>query len=114
MGFVGFATSLDQTQHFDLFGCAVLVNLVGPDPGPLPLSGTLAVGLSSDPDACPPPCRATPVDPPLGAVRQQELARAVAAAFFDASLKHDAGARCFLRRRLGEENGDAAVSSRRR
>jgi hypothetical protein len=49
----------------------------------------------------------------LGA-RQQELTRAVGAAFFESTLRGSTAAGCFLRRTLATENADVQVERRGR
>jgi predicted dienelactone hydrolase len=114
IGFVGFATGLDQGLHFDRFGCEALRLAVGDDFSPPMLPDETQAGISRDPDHCPEPCLVEPTDPALTAVRQHDLTRLVATAFFAAALAEDRGAGCFLRRQLARENSGVLVRSRRR
>ncbi len=106
-GFSAFAVYFDQSQHFDAIGCTAL----GAFDLEMPPLGDEAVGIDPAP-RCPLPCEEpVPAGPAMGAVRHHELARAVAAAFFDAYLRGDRSARCFLRRTARRENADLRVRS---
>ncbi len=114
-GFTGFADLFPPGQHFDRIGCQGLLAGLGSalDDGTIFQSlGNARAGVDVDPGRCPLPCTEEPVDPGMGAARHHELTRLVATAFFDAYLKNDAGARCFIARGLDTEQGDTAVRSR--
>jgi predicted dienelactone hydrolase len=106
LGFTGFASALGTPEDIDRFGCNVLgTGATFPD-----LPGGRGAGVVAE--ACSPPCQAVTTTPTLAFARQHELAQIIAAAFFDAYLGGDRGARCWLRRGLAEENPD--VVTRRR
>jgi predicted dienelactone hydrolase len=115
-GFSGFATLFDQSQHFDGIGCTALVGDSGiydPNDNPFEELGGKSEGILLDMSRCPLPCEeGVPDGPSMGAVRHHELTRIVASAFFDAYLRGDDTARCFLRHTLRRENGDVSVRSR--
>jgi hypothetical protein len=71
--------------------------------------GGAADGIVTDSSVCPMPCTATPMDPSLGADRQHDLTDAAAVAFFDQTLKGDAGAQRFLAGRIATENPEVTV-----
>jgi predicted dienelactone hydrolase len=117
-GFSAFAVYLDQGQHFDGLGCAALLAGLGdgandPNVNPFEPLGGGDVGVDLNPRHCPSVCEdEIPEGPSMGAIRHHELTRTVAAAFFDAYLRGDDSARCFLRRTLRQENRDLLVRSR--
>jgi predicted dienelactone hydrolase len=115
-GFSGFATMFDPSQHFDGIGCAALggdSGLFDPNANPFEALGGRSEGILPDGGHCPLPCQgAVPDGPSMGALRHHELTRMVATAFFDAYLKGDDTARCFLRHTLRRENDDVLVRSR--
>ena len=113
IGFVGLADGLDPTQHYDRLGCAILLGTLNGDFSLPALPDERRQGIAYSSAVCPDPCQSEFHDPSLGAARQHELARIVATAFFDAYLKKDGAARCFLRTRLALENADVAVRTRR-
>jgi predicted dienelactone hydrolase len=113
LGFVGFAEALDQSEHFDRFGCTALGAVLGTDVSLLPLPGDRREGISRDATACPSPCQRQPADPALPAARQHEIARTVAVAFFDAYLEKNRAAGCILRRGLMQEYAEVRTSVRR-
>ena len=113
LGFTGFATVF-APEDIDQFGCSVLLATVGENPSLPPLPGGTRAGISDDPAACTPPCRTPPTGPFIDANRQHEVTRVIAAAFFDAALRQDRGARCWLARGLAQENADVEATSRRR
>lgn len=114
-GFTGFADLFPQEEHFDRIGCAGLLAGLGSalDDGTAFQSiANPRAGVEVDQKRCPLPCTEEPVDPSMSAARHHELTRLVATAFFDAYLKNDAGARCFIARGLDTEQGDTDVRSR--
>ncbi|HJQ82828.1 MAG TPA: hypothetical protein VKA21_02040 [Candidatus Binatia bacterium] len=111
MGFVGFMTTFDQSVHFDRFGCDILLSLISDFSLP-PIPDEQRAGISGDPALCPRPCDTPFVDPALPAARQQEITRLVETAFFDAFLRDDPAARCFLESGLATENADLTVTDR--
>ncbi|MFQ5514117.1 MAG: alpha/beta hydrolase family protein [Myxococcota bacterium] len=118
-GFSVFAPLFDPSQHFDAIGCAALTGGLGdgipsdPNANPFEALGGREQGILLDPRLCPLPCEApVPVTPSMGAARHHELTRAVATAFFDAYLRSDESARCFLRSGLARESPDVAVRRR--
>jgi hypothetical protein len=114
LGFVGFATGLSPTQHHDVTGCGALFATLGDDVSLLPIPGGRAEGITRAPRACPAPCQDTDVPPALAATRQHALAALTATAFFDAYLKDDAAARCYLRRGLARDNPELETKTRAR
>ncbi len=104
--FTGLATLFDPSKNYDRLGCTALAGLHVDSFGAL---GTPAEGVSADPSVCPMPCAGTPMDPSLAADRQQSLTRAVAAAFFDDSLRADPAAHQFLRDALARENPEVTA-----
>jgi len=105
LGFTGFASGLGTPADIDQFGCAAL----GPSPVFPAIPGGRAAGVVGE--ACAPPCKPPLPTPTLDFDRQHDLTRTVAAAFFDASLRGDQAARCWLARGLAAENPD--VETRR-
>jgi len=101
-GFTSLASVLDPTQSYDRVGCMAINGHI--DVSSFSSIGTEAEGISPDRTVCPDPCTATPVDPPLDADRQHELATILAHAHFDANLKGDASAKKFLADRVASEN----------
>lgn len=101
-GFVGLATLLDADKHYDELGCGAIEGTIGADQ--FASFGDEKDGISEDPSVCPLPCAAKPMVAPLPAERQQGLALAAAAAFFDDTLRGDADAHRFVRERLAVEN----------
>lgn len=110
-GFSPFVTLFDPTQHFDRPGCegveedsdlnAVFAALGGAD-----------VGIEVTPRRCPASCaKPIPNEPAMPAERHHQLVRVVQAAFFQAYLKGDDAARCFLRRTLRKESDVKARSA---
>jgi predicted dienelactone hydrolase len=114
LGFVGFATGLPSSLHYDGAGCAALLSTLGDDVSLLPIPGGRAQGVTRAPRACPEPCRDTDVPPGLAATRQHALAALAATAFFDAYLKDDAAARCYLRRGLARDHPELETKARAR
>jgi predicted dienelactone hydrolase len=112
LGFVGFATGLSSTAHYDGLGCAALLSTLGDDVSLLPIPGGRAEGITRAPRACPAPCQDTAVPPGLAATRQHALTALVATAFFDAYLKDDVAARCYLRRGLARDYPELATRAR--
>jgi predicted dienelactone hydrolase len=106
LGFTGFADVLGPPAAIDQFGC----NAIGPAPVFPAIPAGRGTGVTSD--ACSLPCQAPLPTPTLDFARQHDLTRTVAAAFFDASLKRDRSARCWLAGALAAENPD--VETRRR
>jgi len=94
-------------------GCAILLGTLNGDFSLPALPDERRQGIAYSSAVCPDPCQSEFHDPSLGAARQHELARIVATAFFDAYLKKDGAARCFLRTRLAQENADVTVHTRR-
>ena len=113
IGFVGFASGLSGDGLYDVLGCSVLLGMLNGDFSLPALPNERRDGIAYSPQVCPDPCQQIPTKPALDAGRQQDIARIVATAFFDAYLKHDAGARCFLRAGLARENADVSTESRR-
>jgi predicted dienelactone hydrolase len=113
IGFVGLADNLVPTQHYDRFGCQILLDTLKGDFSLPALPDESRQGIAYSSAVCPDPCQTEFHDPSLDAARQHELTRIVATAFFDAYLKKDGAARCFLRTRLARENADVAVRTRR-
>jgi predicted dienelactone hydrolase len=103
-GFTSLASLLDPTQSYDRIGCQAIAGRV--DVSSFSTLGTEAEGISADRTVCPDPCTATPVDPPLDADRQHELATILAHAHFDANLKNDPSARRFLDEKVASENAE--------
>jgi predicted dienelactone hydrolase len=110
LGFTGFAGGLGTPGDIDRLGCASLLAATGSDPSFPPLPGGRGAGVASN--ACSAPCQTAPPMATLDFERQHELARIVAAAFFDAYLGGDRSARCWLARGLAAENPD--ITARRR
>jgi predicted dienelactone hydrolase len=105
-GFSGFATLFDPKMHYDRIGCMVLGSIRVLSFNGL---GSEAEGISPDPSVCPMPCQGTAPDPSLEAERQQQLTNTVGAAFFEARLRGDAGAKAFLEGPLASENPEAQI-----
>ena len=114
-GFAGFASFFDQQKHFARPGCAATQ---GKTAGGFSGLGGEEGGVSAVPPSCPPPCQATPEDPPLPAARHHDLVRAAALAFFQAHLRADgagdegAAARAALVERLPMESPELTVRTR--
>jgi predicted dienelactone hydrolase len=107
-GFAGLASLLtDATGNYDHLGCHVLSNAAnGVDVTKL---GSEAEGINPDRSVCPNPCsNLSMLVPSLDANRQQDLTKAIAAAFFDSTLRGDKGAQHFLHTTL-QENKDLTV-----
>ena len=112
-GFSTFARAQDGSTHIDVVGCvAVLQNPpLGAD-GFADLGGTRE-GISLDPKRCPDICPdGLPDHPSMAGARQHDLTRIAVAAFFEAYLRDDVGARCFLRKTLRREHDDVVVTGR--
>jgi predicted dienelactone hydrolase len=104
--FTGLATTFDPHKNYDRLGCQFVegINVQSFDG-----LGAPGDGINSDASVCPPPCQAPPVDPPLGADRQQELTKIIALAFFDSTLKGDGAAGRFLQTRVAAENPELSL-----
>jgi predicted dienelactone hydrolase len=112
LGFVGFATALGPTVRADDFGCTALKASLGANLDGIPLPGGAAAGIAAPTRHCPAPCRRPAGAHVIDAARQHAVAQTVVAAFFDAYLRDDEGARCFLRRRLDREVPGVEVERR--
>jgi predicted dienelactone hydrolase len=114
-GFSGFAIFFDQSQHFDGIGCAAIASgLESSEPNTAweSFAGE-DVGVRIDPRFCPLPCqKPVPNGPSMAALRHETLTKASETAFFDAYLKEDDSARCFLREDFADQNDDIKVRSR--
>jgi dienelactone hydrolase len=111
-GFSQFAVFFDQAEHHDRIGCAALLpNLGGGTTNPFPSLGDERIGILANPTRCPLPCEPPFLEPPMPAARHHEIARTAGTAFFDAYLKGDATARCWLHQ-ARKANPDAIVRSR--
>jgi predicted dienelactone hydrolase len=117
-GFSGFATLFDPAIHYDAIGCAAIGGTDLPDAeveDPFAGLGGPGTGVDLDPRRCPRPCqRRVPSRPSMSAGRHHELTRVSTLAFFDAYLRGDDDARCFLDRPFSRENRDARARSRAR
>jgi len=111
LGFVGFATSLPPTVLPDDIGCAGLKASLGANLDSIPLPGGSAAGIGGQTRRCPAPCR-RPASKSIDPNRQHAIAQTVAVAFFDAYLRDDEAARCFLRKRLDREVPGISVERR--
>lgn len=100
-GFAGLITFPSATSY-DTIGCAAIAN-VGQWGDPF--AGV--IGVDPTPGICPLPCQdPVPSNPPMQALRQHELTRAIEVAFFESTLRRVRAARCFLREQLALENAD--------
>lgn len=112
-GFTSFASRLPTTVHYDVVGCSALEPELGSDTqiGEIPGIGGREDGVVYRPRRCPLPCTedVASLPPALDAARHHELTLVTVAAFFDAYLKNDTSAECFLRRRLRQENPELLV-----
>jgi predicted dienelactone hydrolase len=119
-GFSQFATAFPGTIHPDCIGCAAIASGGIAGDTVIPGLGGRSEGVEVNPDRCAAPCEAplpcapNPTRQALAAARQHELTRIIAAAFFDATLKDDTEADCFVRRGLKKETSEVVVRSRRR
>jgi predicted dienelactone hydrolase len=113
-GFSTFARGQDGSTHIDVVGCAsVLQNPPVADGESFPGLGGKEQGVSIDPRRCPELCGdGLPEHPSMGGARHHELTRIAVAAFFEAYLRDDVAARCFLRTTLGREHDDIVVRGR--
>jgi predicted dienelactone hydrolase len=115
-GFSDFAVVFDPLVHIDTLPCDLLLDALGdPDPGENPFAplGGEEQGLDFG-ARCPTPCeRPIPDRPSMTALRHHTLMKVIGSAFFEAYLRADDDARCFLGRTLGRENrSDVKVRSR--
>jgi predicted dienelactone hydrolase len=111
-GFSQFAPFFDQSQHHDRIGCAALLGALPPgDENPFPPLGDERIGVDASRARCPDPCKGPFVEPPMPALRMAEVLRTTGAAFFDAYLKGDTAARCWLHQ-AKNGNPDLTVRSR--
>ena len=117
-GFSGFAVFFDQSVHFDQIGCDAIALGLTPeqtDPNSDAFAGldTPGAGVSLAPRLCPLPCEnPVPTTPSMGAARQHSLTKAAVRALFDAYLRGEDSARCFLRRAFRKQNKDIRGGSR--
>lgn len=112
LGFVGFATSLAPTVRADDVGCAGLKLSLGANIDAIPLPGGAAEGISGQTRRCPAPCRRPAPAQSIDPASQHMIAQTVFVAFFDAYLRDDDSARCFLRKRLDREVPGVSVERR--
>lgn len=112
-GFTFFALQFSPTVHYDVIGCtAIDQNLdLDPETGQFPGLGGPEQGVVYRVRRCPLPCTedVESLPPALDAARHHELTLITVAAFFDAYLKADTSAECFLKRRLREDNPELLV-----
>jgi len=113
-GFSAYTATLPAETHYDLLTCALLATQGGADP--LDALADLAVpgaGVALRPGRCPETCAPARVaeasGPVMDGARQQELTRLLAAVFFDAWLRDDAGAKCAAKRGLRGAFDDVTV-----
>ena len=98
-------------QSYDIVACATLVGVEN--------RGNFFEGLGGpengiETEGCALPCVDPPPNhPPMTAMRQHEISRAVAAAFFDSTLRGSRPARCFISEHLAAENADVMVETAR-
>ncbi len=117
-GFSSFATLFDPSVHFDQIGCdAISVGLTpdqtDPNSSAFAEIDTPGAGVNLALRLCPLPCeQPVPTTPSMGATRQHTLTKAAVRAFFDAYLRGDDSARCFLRRPFHKQNKDIRVRAR--
>jgi predicted dienelactone hydrolase len=115
-GFSDFAVIFDPSVHIDTLPCQLVLDaLDDPDPDENPFAplGGEEQGLDFS-ARCPTPCeRPIPDRPSMGALRHHTLMKLIGSAFFNAYLRADDDARCFLTRTLDRENrSDVKVRSR--
>lgn len=112
-GFSGFATAFDPTVHYDAIGCVAIGSDLSDSEAENSFADLAGPGVDLDPRSCPGPCRRpVPSRPSMVAERHHELTRVSTLAFFDAYLRGDEGAGCFLSRRFSRENRDASARAR--
>ncbi|HJQ84260.1 MAG TPA: hypothetical protein VKA21_09310 [Candidatus Binatia bacterium] len=108
--FAGFITA-DRATSYDAIGC-LLLDDIGTWGDPVEGLGGPESGIETHDQTCLRICKdPLPPNPPMQAKRQQELTRAIEAAFFESTLAGSRAARCFLRSRLAAENADVRVVS---
>jgi predicted dienelactone hydrolase len=108
--FSAFVTQPASTSY-DTIGCMLLAS-IGQWGNPFDGLGGPAEGIDPGAFSCTRICQdPVPPNPPMQALRQHELTRAVEAAFFESALRGSHAARCFLRARLGAENADVRLEA---
>jgi len=114
-GFSTFAELFDPSIHFDAIGCEAIglgltPDQTDPNAGAFAGLGGEGTGVNLAPRRCPLPClKPVPTTPSMGATRQHTLVKASVRAMFDAYLRGDDSARCFLQRSLRRQNDDLRV-----
>ncbi len=119
-GFTAFAPALEQPgSHLDVVvGCPAIEGAGSEfeawEESGIPGLGGREQGIALRPARCPLPCQDLDrvTGSALGARRHHELTRAAIAAFFDAHLRGDESAWCFLRDTLEAENAEIDVKGR--
>jgi len=106
--FSGFVTWASSTSY-DTQGCAPVSRALAADP--FAVLGGAADGV--DPSGCGPPCLGpVPANPPMQPARQHAITAAAVTAFFESTLEHSRGARCFLSRGFAAEYPDVTTATR--
>jgi len=114
-GFTGIATLLDPDVHHDVLGCNVILASLDPGASLGAGLGGKEVGVNASPSRCPLPCEdGAPDFPAMLADRQQELTRVTALAFFEAYLRDDLAAACYLGKPMDAENADVRTKAKGR
>jgi predicted dienelactone hydrolase len=115
-GFSVFATLFDPMVHYDEIGCAAIgagLGEIDEDDNPFGFLGGPAFGLRGDAARCALPCQdGVPAGPALEATVHHEITRVAATAFFEAHLRDDDAAYCFLAAGVGESGELTRVRTR--
>ncbi|TFH23388.1 MAG: hypothetical protein E4H03_06290, partial [Myxococcales bacterium] len=102
-GFTAFAPFFDPEVHYDAIGCAAIEGNIDSD-GFVGFGGK-EFGVNTSPKRCPLPCAdGVPPFPSMLADRHIELTKASLLAFFEAYLRDDLAANCFIGKPMDAEN----------
>jgi len=114
-GFTAFAPFFDPEVHYDAIGCDAVLGSIDTDEGGFTGLGGKEVGVNTNPRRCPLACPdGIPPFPSMLADRHIELTRASVLAFFEAYLRDDLAANCFIGKPMDAENADVDTKAKGR